>query len=105
MTRKLEDFQPQPGRPGYVILHTDDPGVYTILRTCMLCGQPSEVDVPAQGLWNWEHGEFVQKAFPGLSPAERETVMNGSHDVCFNVAFREEDDDEDASGEASRDED
>lgn len=95
MTRKLEDFPKQPNRPGYVILRTDDPGVYTMLRTCPLCGQPSEVDVPAQGLWDYEHGAFVQKAFPGLSAAEREMVMNGSHEACFNAAFAEPDDEDD----------
>ena len=91
------DQQPQqPGRPGYVVLHTEDPGVYRILRKCMLCGKDSDVEVPAQGLWDWEHGAFVQKAFPGLSPAEREVVMNGTHDECFNIAFREpEEGDED----------
>lgn len=101
MTRKLEDFPAQPNRPGYVILRTEDPGVYTMLRTCILCGNPSEVDVPAQGLWDWEHGTSVQKAFPGLSAAEREMVLNGSHDDCFNEAFKEDDDVDD---EAEHDE-
>lgn len=96
MTTEFDQQTPQPNRPGYVILRTDDPGVYRMLRKCPLCGQDSDVEVPAQGLWDWEHGAFVQKAFPGLTADERETVMNGAHAKCFEDAFREpEDGDED----------
>lgn len=94
MTRKIEDFQPQFGRVGYVVLRSEDRGSYTILRKCPLCGKPSEVEVPAQGLWEWEHGAFVQKAFPDLTPGQREQVMNGAHEDCFDQAFREDEDDE-----------
>ena len=85
---------PQPNRPGYVIVRTEDPGVYRMLRVCPLCGKDSDVEVPAQGLWDWEHGAFVQVAFPGLTPGEREVILNGSHEECFAKAFAEEDEDE-----------
>ena len=105
----LKDYPSQEaaGRHGYVVvramdtmnLHPEDgPGPkvdhanYVIIRDCPLCNKESRVIVPAQGLWNWEHGEFVQRAFPELSAGEREQVMTGMHEDCFDDAFKDEED-------------
>jgi len=91
MSEDINDYPPQPNRPGYVVIRTEQPDRYKILRTCRLCGKPSSVEVPAQGLWDWEHGAFIQKAFPELSAGEREQVTTGTHEACFDRAFRDED--------------
>jgi hypothetical protein len=83
------------GRIGYVI-HSiaEKPDVYLMIRDCMLCGEESRVTVPAQGLWDWEHGEFVQRAFPDLNSDEREKILTGTHPECWD-ALSGPDDEED----------
>ena len=93
----LKDYpsQENAGRHGYVV-HSipEDMGHYTLIRDCPFCGKESRVVVPAQGLWDWEHGAFVQIAFPTLNADEREQVMTGTHGPCWDAAIPEEDDDE-----------
>lgn len=95
----LYDSTPlQEGRNGYKIVGHTDSDKYTLLRKCPFCGQQAHVAVPAQGLWDWEHGQFVQVAMPGLTPDEREIVMTGTHPACFDAVFAD-DEDYDPQGE------
>lgn len=91
---RLTDF-PSQGRPGYVVVNpsmVEDRGLsvvlnhdeYLIVRDCPLCGQGCSTVVPSQGLWDWEHGKFVQEAFPNLSADDREQVMTGTHPWCWD---------------------
>lgn len=91
---RLSDF-PDQGRPGYVVVNAsmiEDRNLpfalrhdeYLIVRDCPFCGQGATTIVPAQGLWDWEHGAFAQNAFPALSAAEREQVMTGTHPECWD---------------------
>lgn len=102
---KLYDFNAvprQPGRQNHKVVRIDgDYESYMLLRICPFCRQTAAVKVSRQGLWNWEHGDFVQKAFPDLTPGQRETVMNGSHEECFDKAFPKEEKEE--SDELHRD--
>jgi hypothetical protein len=90
MTKEFIKHPPQPGRNGYVVLHTPNPDEYVVLRTCMFCKEDSEVTVPAQGLYDWEHTKKIQDAFPNLTADQREQVMTGTHAKCWNVAMKEE---------------
>lgn len=107
--RDINDYMPQPGRPGYIVLNSAmtegavDMDHYLVLRKCMICHKTSEVEVPAQGLWNWEHGEFVHKAFPQLTPEQREQIVTGTHAACWDAAFAEPDDGEDFDDEVEPD--
>lgn len=58
-----------------------------ISRECMLCGKPSSVEVSDEGYQKYRGGYFVQDAFPELTPAEREIIISGSHEACFDAAF------------------
>ena len=82
----------QAGRPGYVVEHTSKPHIYRFVRECPWCHKEAAVDIPAQGLWDWEHGAFVQTAFPDLSPNSRELIMTGTHPTCWNQMFPPEED-------------
>lgn len=77
-------WQDQPGRDRYFVTKGATPDTYTIHRRCPFCGELSHVTVPGPGLWAWEHGEFVQRAFPTLSASEREQVLTGSHGTCWD---------------------
>jgi hypothetical protein len=98
---KLSDF-PDQGRPGYVVVnasmvedrrlpYTVGPDEYLIVRDCTFCGDPAVTVVPAQGLWDWEHGAFAQVAFPNLTATEREQVMTGTHGECWDRFMKEDD--------------
>jgi len=79
------------GRHGYVVLNAADAGFYIIVKDCPFCGLEARTVVPGQGLWDWEHGAFVQTAFPMLDADEREQVMSGTHGECWDAAFPEDD--------------
>lgn len=106
--QEIEHYEPgtifghpmQPGRIGYVVLAAENDGEkdyehYVVLRACPFCTKRAEVTVPSQGLWDWEHGTFVQTAFPDLNDSEREIVMTGTHQSCWDEAFPPEDEDYD----------
>jgi len=65
------------------------PSEYLIVRDCPFCDEASVVKVPAQGLWDWEHGKFAQAAFPNLTATEREQVMTGTHGECWDRYMKE----------------
>lgn len=81
---RLKDHPSQPGRFGYVVLKSARPDQYTLVRDCPFCHEDSRVQVPAQGLWDWEHGAFAQIAFPTLTADKREQVMTGTHGECWD---------------------
>jgi hypothetical protein len=98
---QLSDFAPQ-GRPGYVVVNASmvedrglpyslSPNEYLIVRDCSFCGKGAVTVVPAQGLWDWEHGKFAQDAFPDLTADQREQVMTGTHSECWDRYMKEED--------------
>lgn len=89
MTAQEMEWQDQPGRSGYFVTKGVQMDTYTIHRRCPFCGELAHVTVPGKGLWAWEHGEFVQVAFPDLNAEEREMVMTGTHGACWDEAFPE----------------
>jgi hypothetical protein len=65
---------------------------------CMLCGKQGTLDldeVLAIRAIQWRRlptmrRPFVQNALPELTPGQREQLMNGSHEACFDAAFPDE---------------
>ena len=63
-----------------------------ITRTSMFSGKVRSMDLPiteAQIL-SYQNGELIQKAFPNLSPAEREFYKNGITDEEWQMMFEDE---------------
>lgn len=56
---------------------------------CLLCEQPSGVKgVPVNGFIDWYTGrKQIQDALPEMSVGDREVLVSGTHDACFNEAF------------------
>lgn len=89
---------------GYEVHRATELGTYLVVRTCSWCRQESTVEVDAQGLWDWEHGMCVQDAFPHLSRAVREQLVNGTHPACWDemfAGFGDEDDDDEEGEEVT----
>lgn len=64
----------------------------TITRTSMFSGKVRSMDLPiteAQIL-SYQNGELIQKAFPNLSPAEREFYKTGITDEEWQMMFEDE---------------
>ncbi len=95
---EFDAYAPQKNRPGYVVVNHHLVGdrlalrhdEYLILRKCPLCQKTARAIVPAQGVWDWEHGKHIQDAFPNLDADQRELVLTGTHSECWNSLFEEE---------------
>ncbi len=81
----FDSTPPQTGRHGYVVLNQWQPDTYLLVRKCPICRLDARAVVPAQGLWDWEHGRLVQTAMPDLSAEDRETVTSGIHPACWDL--------------------
>lgn len=66
------------------------PGIFNIYSKCPFCQRNSEpVQVTAEAFHSWRNGMLIQRAFPELSPSQRELIKTGVCDDCFP---KEEDD-------------
>jgi hypothetical protein len=54
---------------------------------CMMCGRSAVLEVPLDGLRLWDAGVLVQDAFPELDQAQRELLMTGTHDHCWQAMW------------------
>jgi hypothetical protein len=52
---------------------------------CVVCGEAARIAVPAEGLRLWHGGAFVQDAFPEMSADDRELLISGTHDKCWDI--------------------
>lgn len=64
-----------------------------IITRCPICGKQHKVLVREEDweLYNSPDRPHVQDIFPYLSPAERELLITGTDDECFNKMFGGED--------------
>jgi hypothetical protein len=58
---------------------------------CVVCGQPSHVELTDDELAAYLGRRFVQEAFPNWSADRRELLISGTHPACWTEAFGEED--------------
>lgn len=55
---------------------------------CCVCGKTSTVMVDPIALDEWRFGrKIAQDAFPDMSPDERELLISGTHNECWDVLF------------------
>lgn len=73
-----------------------------LVGICPFCTMPNMVRMTPEQLERWQEWNklpfrdrpLIQSAFSDLTPGEREGLMNGSHEWCFDEAFPEEEDDD-----------
>ena len=54
---------------------------------CPFCGKTHTVNVRIDELQAWENGALAQKAFPNLTPTEREALISGMCPDCQAKIF------------------
>ena len=67
----------------------DDTTLYITPR-CVLCGSASKVTLNTNAFLAWQHGKFVQDAFPAKTDDELELLITGTHPECWDKMFPEE---------------
>ena len=64
------------------------PANITITKTCPFCGKPHSITVDRNeyysGMTAREHGALIQDAFPNFTPSQREMLMTGICDECWD---------------------
>lgn len=61
-----------------------------ITRICPFCGEKMGLWVDREQLTTWAGGVPVQKAFPDLSAEEREFIISGICENCWEKMFGNE---------------
>lgn len=66
---------------------------YTFSGKCDLCGDKKSVSVKGPDLFKFRQGEYIQSAFPYLTSGDREFLISGTCDKCWDKMWGEEDND------------
>lgn len=61
----------------------------TLCTHCPFCGKRQYVTVEQEDYDRYVNGELAQKAFPYLTPAEREIIISGICEECWDNMFKE----------------
>lgn len=51
---------------------------------CIVCRQQTRVMVEEDDFYKWQGGMLIQDAFPYLTPTQRELMVSGTHQLCWN---------------------
>lgn len=72
----------------------DEEKVTVTTLPCMCCGEAGFVKVLPSELAAYRAGALIQNAMPSLSAGEREQIINGTHDACFEQLSAETDEED-----------
>lgn len=73
------------------IMHVADTPFVTVYTECPYCKQVHSVLCPESGLVKWQEGELIQRALPELTGPQRELLITGTCQKCWNEIFPKED--------------
>lgn len=59
----------------------------TFVGPCVECGGRIAVRTPADAALRFQAGSYAQDVFPELSPGEREFLISGICDACWDKIF------------------
>jgi hypothetical protein len=63
-------------------------GNTTVLKKCMHCQKEIPLVVDGEKYSQWKKGEIlIQDALPNLNPGERELLISGTCNDCWNTMF------------------
>jgi len=63
---------------------------YIYTGKCVVTGKEVSVNVPADGLFTYRQGAFIQDAFPGMSADDREFLMSGMSKEGWDATFADD---------------
>lgn len=58
-----------------------------VITVCPFCGKAHEVECNEEDYFDWQDGELIQNAMPYLSAQEREYLITGICEDCWNKMF------------------
>lgn len=64
--------------------------VMFVPTTCPHCKGKSLITVPFDGYLRWKRGELIQDALPNLSIEDREKLITGYDQQCWDALFKPE---------------
>ena len=56
---------------------------------CPMCDKSSLIEVDAISFRTWQAGAHIQNAFPQLLAGQRELLMTGFHEACWDQMYDE----------------
>ena len=59
-------------------------------KKCVECGKKFTLEVNQNDYDDWKSGKLVQKAFPYLKAGERELLISGLCEDCFDKLFEDD---------------
>jgi len=62
-------------------------------RSCPVCGKIGTVEIPIAEWEAWADGTgpMIQHAMPSVSAGDREMLLSGTHDACWEATFAPDD--------------
>ena len=63
----------------------------TIYTQCPYCGKETPITVDEKEYLKWQSGELIQNAMPLLTPAEREMLITGICQECWDEMYKDYD--------------
>lgn len=63
--------------------------IHVISPACPRCKKVTETVVTRAGLEAWQNGALIQQAFPDMSAADREVLLTGYHQMCWQIDIKE----------------
>jgi hypothetical protein len=64
-----------------------DDVVTFVTKPCPVCELPSRIKVSFNDLERWREGEHIQNVWPNWEPGQRELLMTGTHDACWQLMW------------------
>jgi hypothetical protein len=62
----------------------------TVTQKCQWCFKDSTVTVDRTAFDRWQAGELAQNVFTELSAGEREQLVSGTHEACWEAMWKGE---------------
>jgi hypothetical protein len=72
------------------LVFTESDDTVTVVKQCPFCKVSRELVINRERYRAWRGGRLVQDVFPDLSRAERELLITGIDDACWQAQFRPE---------------
>ena len=75
---------------GRTIKENPQKGTLEVVCVCPFCGRQKEVELTVDQFTRWRAGASIQLVAPELSDNDREALISGICDTCWNNMFGEE---------------
>lgn len=63
-----------------------------VQTTCPGCGKKTVIEMPLDAYMKWQHeGELIQRAWPEATSEQREMLISGYDNKCWEKIFGDED--------------